>query len=163
MLRGWKHGHIHPDFRDDSDSCKGLDTRRRHNRIELGKILLGERQDQGLQIELAQLETIHMGADDAELFSLFFTPLTIHSGEHQLIGCFHSSGSEAGNIGDFLCWVFQDSGGNCRSCLSKHICEHIIQLEVGDCQTILCPIFLTGCKVGELPAAANQVSKLPEE
>ena len=34
VLRGGEHGHIHSDFRDNSDCGKGLDTRRRHNKVE---------------------------------------------------------------------------------------------------------------------------------
>ena len=40
VLRGGEHGHIQSDFRNDADSGKGLDTRYRHNKVELGKMLL---------------------------------------------------------------------------------------------------------------------------
>ena len=83
MLRGGEHGHIHSDFRNDADCGKGLDTRRRHNKIELGKVLLSGRQNQGFQIELTQFKAVHVGADDAEFFSLLGTHLPIHSGKHQ--------------------------------------------------------------------------------
>ena len=47
-----------------------------------------------------------MGTDDAELFSLFFTHLSVHSGEHLFIGRFHAFGAETGNIRNFLSWIF---------------------------------------------------------
>ena len=46
-----------------------------------------------------------MGTDDAELFSLFFTHLSIHSGEHLFIGCLHAFRTETGNIRNFLRWI----------------------------------------------------------
>ena len=45
MLGGREHGHIHSDFRDDTDSGIGLDTRHRHNKVKLRKILLGKGKD----------------------------------------------------------------------------------------------------------------------
>ena len=53
VLRGGKHGHIHSDFRNDADGSKGLDTRCRHNKTQLGQILLSDRQDQRFQIQFA--------------------------------------------------------------------------------------------------------------
>ena len=50
MLRGGEHGHIHSDFRNDANSGKGLDTRRRHNKVKLRKIFLSSGQNQGFQI-----------------------------------------------------------------------------------------------------------------
>lgn len=35
MLGEGEHRHIHSDFREDADGGKGLDTWRRHNKIEL--------------------------------------------------------------------------------------------------------------------------------
>ena len=110
MLRGGEHGHIHSNFRDDADSGKGLDTRHRHNKAQLRKIFLSGRQDQRLQIKLAQFKAVHVGTDDAELFSLFFTHLSVHGGKHLFIGCFHAFGSKCGNICDLFCWVLQDFG-----------------------------------------------------
>ena len=56
MLRGGEHGYIHSDFRDDADSSKGVDTRRRHNKVEFRKIFLGNGQEKGFQIEFAQIK-----------------------------------------------------------------------------------------------------------
>ena len=106
MLRGGEHGHIHSDFRNDADCGKGLDTRHRHNKFELRKILLSSRQNQGFQIELAQFKAVHVGTDDAELFSLFNTHLSVHSSKYFLVSCFHVLGAEAGNICDFHRWIF---------------------------------------------------------
>ncbi len=39
MLGGRKHGHIHSDFGNDANSGIRLDTRHRHNKIELWTIL----------------------------------------------------------------------------------------------------------------------------
>ena len=86
MFRGGEHGHIHSDFRNDADSGKGLDTRHRHNKVELRKIFLSGRQNQRFQIELAQFKAVHVGTDDAEVFRLFFTHLSVHSGKHLFIG-----------------------------------------------------------------------------
>ena len=121
MLRGGEHGHIHSNLRNDTNRGKGLDTRHRHNKIELRKILLSSRQNQRFQIEFAQFKAIYVGTDDAELFSLFFTHLSVHSGKHLFIGRFHALGSETRNIRDFFSWIFQNSSSNCRSCLAKHV------------------------------------------
>ena len=90
MLRGGEHGHIHSDFRNDADCGKGLDTRHRHNKFELRKILLSSRQNQGFQIELAQFKAVHVGTDDAEFFGLFHTHLSVRSGLDFLNWCFDS-------------------------------------------------------------------------
>ncbi|MFR1518386.1 MAG: hypothetical protein ACLSVG_06375, partial [Clostridia bacterium] len=118
MLRGGEHGHIHSDFRNDANSGKGLDTRR-CNKIELRKILLSGRQNQRFQIELAQFQAIHVGTDDAELFSLFSTHLSVHSGKYLFVRCFHAFGTETRNIRDFLSCVIQNHSGNSRGCLAK--------------------------------------------
>ena len=86
MLRGGKHGHIHSNFRDNADSGKRLDPRRRHNKVELRKIYLSSCQNQRLQIKFTQVEAIHVGTDDAELFSLFGTHFSIHGGLNLLNG-----------------------------------------------------------------------------
>ena len=143
MLRGGEHGHIHSDFRNDADCGKGLDTRHRHNKFELRKILLSGRQNQRFQIELAQFQAIHVGKYDAELFSLFSTHLSVHSGKYLFVRCFHAIGTETRNIRDFFSWVFQNPSGNSRGCLAKpkHIREHIVQFEVGNSKAVLCPVF----------------------
>lgn len=69
MLRGGEHGHIHSNFRNNANCGKGLDTRSRHNKIQLRKILFGSIQDQGFQIGFAEFKSSHVGTDDAELFS----------------------------------------------------------------------------------------------
>lgn len=86
MLRGGKHGHIHSNFRDNADSGKRLDTRRRHNKVELRNVFFRSRQNQGFQVEFAQFKTIHVGTDNAELFSLFGTHFSIHGGLNLLNG-----------------------------------------------------------------------------
>ena len=90
MLRGGKNGHIHANLRDDANSGKGLDTRRRHNKFELWKIFLSSGQNQGFQIELAQFKAVHVGTDDAEFFGLFHTHLSVRSGLDFLNWCFDS-------------------------------------------------------------------------
>ena len=120
MLRGREHGHIHSDFRDDSNSSKGLNTRHRHNKVEMRKVFLGGGQNQRFQIELAQFQTVHVGTDDAALFGLFFTHLSVHGGKHLFVGCFHAFGSETRNIHNFLSRVVQNSGSNCRGGFTKH-------------------------------------------
>lgn len=141
MLRGGKHGHIHSDFRDDADSGKGLDTRRRHNKAQLRKILLGGCQNQRFQICFAQSQAVHVKTDNAELFSLLGTHLSVHGSKHLFIDCFHALSTETGNICDFLCWILQNSVCNRRRGLPKDIRKHIVQLEVGDGQAVLRPVF----------------------
>ena len=63
-----KNRHIHSNFRNDTNSGKGLDTWHRHNEIQLRKVFLSGRQNQGFQIELAPFKVVHVGPDDAELF-----------------------------------------------------------------------------------------------
>ncbi len=102
MLRGGKHGHIHSNFRNDADRGKELDSRRRHNKVKLRKVFLSSSQNQRFQIKLTQLETIHVGTDDAELFSLFSTHLSVHGSKHLLIGRFHTVRSKGRNIRNFF-------------------------------------------------------------
>ena len=90
MLRGGEHGHIHSNLRNDTNRGKGLDTRHRHNKIELRKILLNSRQNQRFQIEFAQFKAIYVGTDDAEFFGLFHTHLSVRSGLDFLNWCFDS-------------------------------------------------------------------------
>ena len=78
VLRGGEHRHIHSDFRNDANCGKGLDIRSRCHKVELRKIFLCGGQDQRLQVELAQFQSIHVGTDDAELFSLLDTHLSVH-------------------------------------------------------------------------------------
>ena len=96
-----------------------------------------------------------MGTDDAEFFSLFGTHLSVHSGKYLRIGSFHALGTEAGNIRNFLRWIFQNPGCDCGGGFAKHIREHIVQFEVRDRQAVLCPVFLAGCEVGEFPTVTN--------
>ena len=121
MLRGGKHGHIHSNFGNDADSGKGLDTRHRHNKVELRKILFSSGQNQRFQIEFAQFKAVHVGTDDAEFFSLFFTHLSIYGGKHLFVGRFHAFGSETRNIRNFLRWILQNAGSDCGGCLAEHI------------------------------------------
>lgn len=45
VLRGRKHGHIYSNFRNDSDSGKGLNTWHCHNKFELGKVFFSRSQN----------------------------------------------------------------------------------------------------------------------
>lgn len=141
MLRGREHGHIYSNFRNNADCGKGLDTRRRHNKAQLRKVFLCGSKDKGFKVQLAQFKITHVGTDDAKLFSLLGTHLSVHGGKHLFIGCFHALGSEAGNIRDFLRGVLQNPDRNRRRCFTKYIREHIVQFEVGNSQAVLCPVF----------------------
>ena len=160
MLRGGEHGHIHSDLRNDADRGKGSDTRRRHNKVKSRKVFLSSSQNQRFQIKLTQLETIHVGTNDAELFSLFSTHLSVHGGKQLLIGRFHAFCTGARNICDFLCRIFQNPGSDCGGRLAEHIREHIVQFEIGNGQTVLSPVFLAGGEAGKFPTITEQVSKL---
>ena len=150
MLRGREHGHIHSDFRNDATRSKVLDTRRRHNEFELRKIFLSSRQNQRFQIELAQLKAIHVRTDDAELFSLFFTHLSIHSSKDFFIRCFHASGAKTRNICDFSGWIFQQASRDCGGCFTKDIGNDIVQFDIGDSKAVLCPVFSSVVKLVSL-------------
>ena len=126
------------------------------------KIFFSSCENQRFQIEFAQFKTVHVGTDDTELFRLFFTHLSVHGGEHLFIGRFHAFGSEAGNIRNFLRWIFQDTGSDCGSCLAENIREDIVQFKIGDSQTVLRPVFLTGGEAGKFPTITEQVSKLAD-
>ena len=60
----------------------------------------------------------------------------------------------------FLRGVFQNSGRDCGGNVAKHIREHIVQFKVRYSKAVLCPVFLTSCKVSEFPTIAHQISKL---
>ena len=114
MLRGGEHGHIHSDFRNDANCGKGLNTRHRHNKVQLRKVFLSSCQNQRFQIELAQFKAIHVGTDDAELFSLFFTHLPVHSSKDFFVSGFQALRAKAGNIRNFLRWIFQNTCSDCK-------------------------------------------------
>lgn len=160
MLQGGKYGHIHANFRNNANSGKELDTRSRHNKIKLRKVLLGNRQNQRIKIEFALFEAVHVGTDDAELFSLLGTHLSVHSGKDFLISRFHALGAETGNIGDFLGWLFKKPGRDCGSSFSKCIGKHVTLFDIGNSQAVLCSVFPTGGGVGEFPAIPHQIQKL---
>ena len=160
MLRGGEHGHIHSNFRDNANSGKGLDTRSRHYKIKLWKILFSSSQNQRFQIKLAQFQTVHVGTDDAELFSLFGTHLSVYGGEDLLISRLHAFGTEAGDICNLLGWVVQQPRCNCGCGFAKDIRKYIVQFDVGNGKAILSTIFLASSEICELPAVANQISKL---
>lgn len=160
MLRGWEHRHIHSDFRDNADSGKGLDTWCRHKKVKLRKIFLSSCQNQRFQIEFAQFKAVHVGTDDAELFSLFFTHHSVHSSEDFLVSRFHVLGAESRNIRDSLRRVVQNTDSDGGGCLAEHIREHIIQFKVGDSQAVLGPVFLASGVVREFPAVTEQIPKL---
>ena len=101
-----------------------------------------------------------MGLDDAGLFSLFFTHLSVHGSDHLFIGRFHASGAEGRNVSKFLSWIFQNPSNDCGGSLADHIRAHIVQFEVGDGQAVLCPVFLTSYKVGEFPVVMQQIPQL---
>ena len=143
-----------------NNSGKGSDTRHCHNKVELRKILLSSCQNQRLQIGLAHFKAVHVRADDVELFSLFGAHLSVYSSKDVLVRSFHSLRSENRNICNFLGWIFKKPFRNCRSGLSKHVRKYIIQLNIGDGQTVLCSVFLAGSEVGELPTITYQIPKL---
>ena len=79
MLGGREHGHIHSDFGDDVDCGKGLDTRHRHNKAKLRKMLFGNRKDKRFRVCFTEFKTIHVRTDNAELFTLFSTQFSVYS------------------------------------------------------------------------------------
>ena len=155
MLGGREHGHIHSDFRNDANSGKGLDTRHRHNKVELRKILFCKGKNKRFQVGFANIKAVHVGPDNAELFSLFDTQFSVHGSKDFFIGCFHAFGTKCGNIGNFLCWVLQQSGCDRSSCFTEHVREHVVQFDVGNRQAVLSTVLFAGGEVCELPAIAN--------
>ena len=101
MLWGGRHGHIHTNFRNDPDYRIGLDTRHRHNQFELVEKFLGSRQDQWFQIRFAKTKAVHVGTDNAELFSLFSTHFTVSS-LYFHHGCLNSLVKERDHIERFI-------------------------------------------------------------
>ena len=137
-----------------------MNTRSRCNKVNLWEIFLGGSQDQRLQVQLAQFQGIHVGTDDAELFSLLGTRLPVHSGLDFLHWSFNALGEIWGHIKGFA--AFQQPGRDGSSRLVKNIGEHIVQLDVGDCQAVLGTVFLSGGKIGQLPMVAHQIPKLAD-
>lgn len=160
MLRGGEHRHIHANFRDDTNCGKGLDTWSRCNNIELGKIFFSGSQNQRLQVEPAQFQGIHVGTNDAELFSLFSTHLPVHSGLDFRYRSFDTFGEIWGHIKGFA--AFQQPGRDGSSRFAKNIGEHIVQLNVGDRQAVLGTVFLPGSKAGQFPMVTHQIPKLAD-
>lgn len=53
---------------------------------------------------------------------------------------------------------FSDGTGG----FSKDITEDVVQLEIGDSQTVLPPVLLTGEDIGKLHAVTNQITKMAD-
>ena len=121
MLGGREHGHIHSDFRDDANRGKGLDTRHRHNKIELRKILFRKGKNKRFQVGFADVEAVHVEPDNTKLLSLLNTQFSVHGSKDFLVGGFHAFGTEAGNIRDFLCGVFQQASRDSGSSFAEHV------------------------------------------
>lgn len=160
MFRGREHGHIHADFRDNANRGIGLDTRRRHDNVDLREILLSDRQNQGFQTGFAEVQIVHVGTDDAELFSLFDTHFSVHSGQDFLVSGFHSFGTESCHVRNRLGWIFQNAGCNCGSGLAKHIGENAVQLDVGNGEAILGAVLFASIEIREFLTVTNQIPKL---
>ena len=47
-----------------------------------------------------------------------------------------------------------------RSTLSKHVCKHIVKFKVGNGQTVLCSVLLSGCVRGKLNPIAAEITEL---
>lgn len=160
MLRGREHGHIHSDFRNNANCGKGLDTRHRHNKIELWKILLSSCKNQRFQICLAKLKRIHVGTNNAEFFGLLRADFTIYSGKHLFIGCFHAFGTVRRNIRNLFGWIIEQTRSDCGRGFAKDIRKNIVQLNIGNSQTVLRTVLLTSGNVCKLPTVAHQIPKL---
>ncbi len=147
MLRGGKHGHINTNLRENGDCGEGLDTRRCQNKVELSKVFLSSGQDQGFQILLTQVKAVHVGTDNAELFSLFDTHLPVHSGNYLLIRGFHPLGTKGRYVCDFLRWMIQQMGRNRGSGLAENVREYVVQLDIGNGKAVLRTIFFAVVKL----------------
>ena len=101
-----------------------------------------------------------MGTDDAELFSLFSTHLSIHSGPNLFNRGFDMLVKVRCNVKRLV--AFQQTGRDRGSCLVKDIRKHIVQFDVGNGQAVLCAVFLPGGEIGQLPMVAHQIPKLPD-
>jgi len=99
--------------------------------------------------------------DNPKLLSLFRADFAINSGKDFRIGSFHSLCSETGNISDWFGWIFKQATNNVGGSLAEHIGKDIIQLDVGNGQTVLRTVLFTDLEVGEFPAVAHQITKLP--
>lgn len=158
MHRGGEHRHICADFRDDAGSGKSLDTRSRCNDVDLREILLSGSQNQRLQVQFAQFQGIYVGTDDAELFSLFSTHLSVHSSLDLLHRGLDAFGEVRGYVKGFA--AFQQPGCNSGGRFAKDIGKHIVQFDIGNCQTVLGTVLLPSGEVGQFPVIAHQIPKL---
>ena len=155
MLGGREHGHIHSNFRNDANSGIGLDTRHRHNKVELRKILFRKRKNKRFQVGFANIKAVDVGPDNAELFSLFDTQFSVHGSKDFLVGGFHASGTKSGNIGDSRGWILQEARSDCGSRVSEYVRKHVIQFDIGNSQTVLSTVLFSGCKTREFLAVTN--------
>ena len=137
-----------------------MDTRSRCNDIDLRKILLSGSQDQRLQVQLAQFQGVHVGTDDAELFSLLDTHLSVHSSLDFLNRSLDIFRQVRGHIKGLV--VLQQSGGNSGSRFAKDIRKHIVQFDIGNCQAVLGAVLLPGSEIGQLPMVAHQIPELAD-
>ena len=73
-----------------------------------------------------------MGTDDAELFSLFSSHLSVHGSKDFFIGGVHAFGAKDRHIRNRFVGLFKNAGCNSRSGFAKDIGENIVQLYVGN-------------------------------
>lgn len=100
-----------------------------------------------------------MGTDDAELFSLFSTHLSVHSGLDLLHRSFDAFGEVWAHIKGFA--AFQQPGRDGGSRLAKDIGKYIVQFYVGNGQAVLGTVLFPCGEAGQFPIVAHQVPKLP--
>ena len=117
------------------------------------KVLLIGSQNQRLQIGLAQFKAVHVGTDDAELFSLFGTHLSVYGSLDFLHWGFDILGKVLRHVKRLV--AFQQTGRDCGSGFAKDIRKHIVQLDVRNGKAILSTVLLTGSEVRELSVIAH--------
>ena len=162
MLRGIKHRHVGPDFCKNADSSKSvMDAGDSQQQFNLRKIVLSNLQNKGFEFCLMSFQRIHVATNDFELFRLLISEDTVNCFLNLCNGCFTAPIYKGSHV-KLLSRVFQQLCRDGGCALTEHITEHVIKLEVGNSETILGAVLLSGHVGRKLDPVTTKISKLPD-
>jgi len=97
----------------------------------------------------------------SELDSLLMRDSAVNSGLNFRGRGFASTVNEGRNI-ERLTGVSEDILGDGTCGFAEHVGKHIVELEIGDGETVLSAVLFAGNHVAEFGSVANQIAKLPD-
>lgn len=132
------------------------------NQVEGGCERGDEAVDFSFDLGAVHFEFVDVVETLAEFDSLLMGDSAVHSGLNLGDWGFTAPVNERRDV-KRLPGVRQDVLGDGTRGLAEHVREHIVELEVGDGETVLGAILFAGDHVGELHAIANEITKLADD